>query len=476
MHFVTLLLIAEIVWIATLCVGILLERRSPQATLAWILTLALMPYVGIIVYLLVGPRRLRRKARRYAWARSQVAHTTGRLRKAAPALSRDVPLSPPAGQIAALIDRVDNMPPGRAQRIQWLHDGDACYASLEEAIGAARHHVHLEYYIWDADRTGTRLRDLLCRKAREGVEVRFLVDALGSPLGRTFLRPLREAGAEVAWFNRISLARFRPGLFNFRSHRKIVVCDGQVGFTGGINVCDDESAAVKGRLAWRDTHLRIEGLPVGWLQRTFLEDWFFATGGGPRSDIYFPAAGQEAQGPWVQIATSGPDYDWYAIHKLFFATISAARRRVLISTPYFVPDEPILAAIEGAALRGVDVRLLLPKQNNSFLVAQAARSYFNELLQAGVQVYEYGPRFLHAKTLVADDVALVGTANMDNRSFRLNFEVMAAIYDAPAAEELAQTFAADLRHAERYSGRRARHTPFHQRLVQSAARLLGPVL
>ena len=167
---------------------------------------------------------------------------------------------------------------------------------------------------------------------------------------------------------------------------------------------------------------------------------------------------------------------WYAIHKLFFAAISAARRRVYISTPYFVPDEPIVAAIAGAALRGVDVRVLVPKGNNSFLVAQAARSYFDELLQAGVQVYLYGPRFLHAKTLVADDVALVGTANMDNRSFRLNFEVTAALYDAAAAEELAETFAADLRHAERYSGRRARHTPFWQRLVQAAARLLAPVL
>ena len=407
---------------------------------------------------------------------AQVAHTAGRLRKATPALSWDVPLSPAAEQIAALIDRVDNSRPGRAQRIDWLHDGDACYASLAEAIEAARHHVHLEYYIWNADRTGTRLRDLLCRKARQGVQVRFLVDALGSPLGRRFLRPLREAGAEVAWFNRMSLFHFRAGLFNFRTHRKIVVCDGQVGFVGGINVSDDESAAVSGRWAWRDTHLRIEGLPAGWLQRTFLEDWYFATGGGPRDASYFPAVGQQAQGPWVQIATSGPDHDWYAIHKLFFALIAAARRRVLISTPYFVPDEPILAAIAGAALRGVDVRLLLPKRNNSFLVAQAARSYFDELLQAGVQVYEYGPRFLHAKTLVADDVALVGTANMDNRSFRLNFEVMAAIYDAAAAEALAKTFAADLRHAERCTGRRSRNTPFHLRLIQSAARLLAPVL
>jgi cardiolipin synthase len=479
MSSVALLLIAEIAWVGGLSIWIIMERRSPQATLAWILVLAWTPYVGVVIYLLVGPRRLTRKRRRYARARSTVAQASADLRSQTGEGSAPSVLDPAWVPFTELSDRLQDSPPVRAERLDLFVTGDDCFASIEEAIGQARHHVHLEYYIWCPDRTGTRLRDLLCEKARQGVQVRLLLDSIGSAgVGRRFLRPLVEAGGEVGWFNRISFSRLRPGLMNFRTHRKIVVCDGCVGFTGGVNICDHESAAMQGKLAWRDTHLRVDGLPVHWLQRVFLEDWYFAKGTGPRHAAYFPCSenASATASPWVQIVASGPDSDSYAIHKLHFAAIATAQRRVFVTTPYFVPDEAILAALTTAALRGVDVRVLVPKRSDSRLVMAAGRSYYDRLMQAGVTLYEYGPSMLHAKTLVADDMAFVGTANMDNRSFRLNFEVIAAIYDAHTADTLATIFAHDQRHAEHYTQRRARRTPFHERLMQSTARLLSPLL
>lgn len=475
---VTLLAIAEVVWVLMLSVWLILERRSPVATLAWIFALAWLPLLGAAVYFLIGPRRLRRKRRRYQIVR-------GRRHEMSAALGvggeeKGAPLSVDAWQeqFMDLVERAGDGPPMRASRLEILPLGDACFDAIAEAIARARHHVHLEYYIWEPDQTGTRLRDLLCEKAREGVHVRFLVDAIGSSaLGRRFLRPMREAGVEVARFNPLSLARFRPDLLNFRTHRKIVICDGHVGFTGGINVSDDVSFRVKGKDAWRDTHVRIEGPPVGWLQVVFLEDWHFATGVAPRQAAYFPDRQAACDGPWVQIVASGPDHDLYAIHKFYFAAIAGARERVWITTPYFVPDESILTALVTAALRGVEVKLLVSVSGSPRLALAAGRSYFEDLVRARVRIYQYGPAMLHAKTLVVDrDVAVVGTANMDNRSFRLNFEVMAAIYDGPTAALLAEQFEADLRHAKEYRVRDARRTPLVQRMTEATARLLSPLL
>ena len=264
---------------------------------------------------------------------------------------------------------------------------------------------------------------------------------------------------------------------NFRTHRKIVVCDGRVGFTGGMNICDDHSAAAAGDLAWRDTHVRLEGPPVGDLQLAFLEDWHFATGRSPSTPDYFPEPDSRATGPWVQILASGPDHDSYAIERFCFAAIAAAEKRVLITTPYFVPNEPLLSALTTAAMRGVEVRILVPKRSDSWLVTAAARSYFEDLVRVGVRIHEYGPPMLHAKTLVVDDdIALVGTANMDNRSFRLNFEIAAVFYDRGVAESLTAMFKTDLRRAEEYRLREARRAPIGQRLSEAVARLLSPLL
>ncbi|HEY6105284.1 MAG TPA: cardiolipin synthase, partial [Anaeromyxobacteraceae bacterium] len=340
--------------------------------------------------------------------------------------------------------------------------------------------VHCEYYIFEPDRAGTRIRDALAERARAGVKVRLLVDAVGSSrLGRRFLEPLRRAGGQVARFNRPLLGRALRGLANFRTHRKIVVVDGCVGFTGGINVTDDHSRAARGEAAWRDTHLRLEGAAVHGLQATFLENWAFATKGrgalaGEAFQACFPGA--DRGGHWVQVVASGPDKEAYAIEALYFAAIAGSRERLWITTPYFVPSEALAAALASAALRGVDVRLLLPVRTDSFVVDAAGRTYHDALADAGVKIHLYGPPMVHAKTMVVDrDLAIVGTANLDNRSLRLNFEVVAALYSEPAAAELARLFEADLERA-RPRTQKERQDSFGRRLVASAARLLSPLL
>ncbi len=458
------------VWALVMAVVIILERRSAAATIAWLLVLAFLPVIGLIVYRLIGPLRLERKRLRRVAGRKVV-------REAVDAIAQIESRSPEDLQLALVPLRAASAPPLRAERLHIYLDGVSAYRAIGEAIEQARHHIHLEYYIWEPDRIGTRLRDQLVARARAGVEVRFIPDGTGcNHLRRKFLRPLRDAGAEIAWFNPVSLRRLRRRRADFRTHRKIVVCDGLVGFTGGMNVTEAHSAEF-GDSFWRDTHMRVEGTAVLALQRIFMEDWFFAAEKLPDfSRVYFPPPSQRGQHV-VQVVSSGPDSDGHAIHKLFFSAITEARQRLWATTPYFVPDEPILTALLTAALRGVDVRLLVPRKGDSRLVDLAARSYFPELLQAGVRILEYGARFIHAKTFVVDDdVAIIGTANLDNRSFRLNFEIAAVLYGDPENRVLAEAFEADCGQSRELRAADLERQPFLRRLGQAAARLLSPLL
>jgi cardiolipin synthase len=476
-HLTAFLSLAWLLWIALVAIGLVLERRSPAATLAWLLALLFMPYFGFVVYLLFGPRRLRRRRLRYSRARERlVRSTTHRMSHNHPTLS-GFPSTDLEWQLATLLDRAGQGQPTPALDVTLLETGDACFAALETAIAVAVHHVHLEYYLWQPDPIGTRLRDLLIEKARAGVQVRLLLDPIGSDrMTRRFLKPLQDAGGKTAWFNPISLRRFRWRHVNFRTHRKIVVCDGQIGFTGGINISAEHSHTHHNANAWRDTHLRITGEPVHRLQFIFLEDWYFATDQAPFEPEFFPPSPEHPTQSWLHIVESGPDNNRHAIAKFYFAAIVGARQQVLLATPYFVPNEALTTALTTAALRGVEVRILAPKRSDSRLVTAAARSYYDELASAGVAIYEYGPPMLHAKLLVVDQrIAAVGSANFDNRSLTLNFEAIAVMYDPELAARLTQSFEADLRCASRYvkPGRRA---TLGQRLSEATARLLSPLL
>lgn len=458
------------VWVAVAAGVILLQRRSATATLAWLLVFVFLPIVGLVLYRLLGPLRLKRK---------QLKRRVGRrvVEDAAGAMDLIRAHGHDHVQVARVPIAMRETPPLHADSLELYVDGASAYAAIIRDIEAATHHVHLEYYIFEPDRIGTRLRDLLVAKARAGVTVRLLVDGSGSShLGKRFLRPLRDAGAEIAFFNPISLRWIRTRRVDFRCHRKIVVCDSVVGFTGGMNIADAHSAELS-KTYWRDTHLRVDGAAVLALQRLFIEDWYFATDALPPApgDLFRLRDGTGTR--VVQIVGSGPDHDQLTIHGTYFAAITRASSRVWLTTPYFVPDDAILTALCTTAQRGVDVRLLVPLRGDSRLIDLAARSYMPELVESGVKVYEYLPRFIHAKTIVIDeDLAIVGTANLDNRSFRLDFELTALAYDRELTTRLAEAFEVDLRDSRAIDAAALAQHSLFRRLGEAGARLLSPLL
>jgi cardiolipin synthase len=458
-----LLAITWLVYVVVLSGWIILQRSEPVATLAWIMALALLPYVGFAIYYVFGPQRIRRTRRRRMAAHDAV----GARGKSAP------------GSEAAALDRMattmTGYPPSTATRVDLIVDGKATYAALVEAIDAARQHVHVEYYIYAGDRTGTQIRDALIGRARAGVKVRVLLDGVGTRLNREFTQPLEDAGAELAYFHPVRwwMTPFLRPKLNLRSHRKIVVCDGRVGFTGGINVTDDENEAFNDN-AFHDLHLRVEGDAVRWLQVAWLEDWQYCTQACIPFESVLPPP---VEGPIAtQVVPAGPYNEWEPIHRLQVQAINGADRRVWLATPYFVPTRAALFALEGAAMRGLDVRVVVPKASDSKLVSAAARSYFDRLLRAGVRVYEYGPRMLHSKALLLDDAeAMIGTSNFDTRSFSLNFEIVMLFRDEGVAAALEKSFVDDMAHSVEVA-KDAPKPAFTARLGQAAARLFAPIL
>jgi cardiolipin synthase A/B len=454
---------------------IIMQRRSPVATLGWIIALTLLPVVGLVVYRIFGPMRVQRQRLRRMHGVAKLGSHKERL-----ALVEEYPDAPRwALQHSRLIEKASGIPMSSASRVELLHNGVATMASMLQAVSDARDHVHLEYYIYEPDRIGTQLRDALVGKLREGVKVRLLVDGVGSPAlckrgGRKFLREFTELGGEFAIFHPARLARWRP-LVNLRTHRKILICDGVVGFTGGINVTEDENEDVRAD-AYRDTHIRIEGPVVRWLQFVFLEDWVYARGERDRHVLAGELIVSSEPGTTaVQVVASGPDSHGEAIHRSLLDIIHTAERRVWLTTPYFVPTEGALYALTDAAMRGVDVKLLVPRKGDSRLVTAAARSYYDELIDAGIKVFEYQPRMLHAKTILVDDLyAQIGTANFDHRSFRLNFEVGVAVLDEKINAQLAAHFEHDL--SASAIVRKGLKLPFTSRLEQAVARLFSPIL
>lgn len=461
-------LLLEAVWVLLMALWIAAERRSPAATLAWIFGLALLPLVGALVYWMFGPRRLARRRIRYRGLRALLDRQLSEI-------GRGASLEPDVLRQVRLAAHLDEAPLATASALELFRDGRALFEALERDLAAARASIHLEYYIWEPDGTGRRLLERLAERAAAGVRVRLLVDALGTRAGDRFFAPLLAAGGELARFNPPRLGVLPSRLINFRTHRKITVVDGRVAYLGGMNVADCHTVGVRGAPPWRDTHLRLEGQAARTLQRIFFENWQFSAGACALEARDF--AEQPVGAHRLQILRSGPDRDVFPINEFLFTAIAGADERVWMTTAYFVPDEPLLTAVRSAAHRGVDVRLLVPERGDSRLVAAASRSFHDELLASGARVWEYGPAMLHAKTLIVDrELAVVGSANLDNRSFRLNFEVAAAIYGDAAADRLADWFEDDLEHAREVQRGRRRSLSSGARLLESGARLFAAVL
>ncbi|MGY1457947.1 cardiolipin synthase [Luteimonas sp. A534] len=464
----TWLLAAWAAYLLLLGGWIILQKREPVATLSWLLGLALLPYLGFFIYHVLGPQRIKRQRLRRARSRETLPPEDF----FADAAHAD------AAELARLGQATTGLAPSSARNVRLLVDGAAKYQALLADIAKASKHVHLEYYIYEPDRTGTALRDALAERARAGVHVRLLVDAIGSARSRRFFQPLLDAGGDVAWFHPMRLGHvWRRPWANLRTHRKIVVIDGRVAYTGGMNVTDAQDERL-GDAAYRDLHLRLEGEVVRTLQLVFCEDWAYATGDRDfLSSVATDTPREAAPGPVrTQVLVSGPDSPWEAIHRMHVSAIQAAKTRVWMTTPYFVPGEAALMALSSAALAGLDVRLLVPRESDSKLVTLAARSYFGPLLVAGVKIHEYGPRMLHSKSLLVDDaLVLIGSANFDHRSFRLNFEVSVLFDDPGLAAELAALIEGEFAHAPRVQQGRHRGL-LRARLPEALARLMSPLL
>ena len=461
-------LYAAAIWIAYLVwLGgwIVLQKREPVATLSWLLGLAALPVVGLLVYQVFGPQKIRR-------------HRLRRSRSRMPPEPAGEGERDQALELALLGATATGLPPSTAHTARLLVDGAAKYEALLEAIRDAREHVHLEYYICEPDSTGNALLEALAERARAGVKVRLLLDAVGSSSAtKRFFAPLLDAGGEFAWFHPARFGRVWTRTWvNMRTHRKIVVIDGRIGFTGGINITDEENDGLRDD-AYRDLHLRIEGDAVRLLQVVFVEDWMYATKSRSLlAELSRNPPGRRPGPVRTLVLPSGPDSPWESIHRMHVSAIHTARQRVWLSTPYFVPTEAALMALTSAALGGLDVRVMVPRRSDSLLVTLAARSYFDDLLAAGVKVYEYGPRLLHTKALLVDDgFALIGSANFDNRSFRLNFELSVLFHDEAIAAELAALFEHDLASAPRVRDDRERPL-LRARLPEALARLGSPLL
>ena len=404
----------------------LFTARSPQGAMAWVMAMVTFPYVAVPLYWIFGRNRFQG----YVASRREGDRVVDGL---APELNAfrafPDPHAPAVPGLIPVLERLAELPFTTGNAVRLLIDGQATFDAIMAAIDAAAESVLVQFFIIRDDGLGRRLKDRLVAAARRGVAVRLLYDEIGChDLPHAYLADLSEAGVEASAFNTTLGWRNRLQL-NFRNHRKIVVADGRVAFVGGHNV-GDEYMGKNPRLGhWRDTHVRVEGPAATMIQLAFVEDWYWATGRTPKLDWELrraPDGGNMA----ALVLPTGPADDIESCDLFFFQAISAATRRVWIVSPYFVPDREIVSALQLAVLRGVDVRVMLPRKPDHKMVYLASFSYLSDLDSLGVKFYRYNDGFLHQKVILVDDVmASVGTANCDNRSFRLNFEITLAVSD-----------------------------------------------
>lgn len=462
------------------CIFIIYERKGPTATMAWLLAMILLPFLGLVAYFLFSRRRLSMRVQLLKAIREQIGDLRDRLDFDG-AMKSTLKATGPENRhhdLMLLGYRFQGLPPTMGNRMEVLKDAQEAYPAILESIRGAKKYIHALYYIIQPDESGRAFRDALTEKARQGVEVRLLYDDIGSWLIKPdFFKPLVDAGGRVEEYRPVMFSRFRTFYANFRNHRKIVVVDGEAAYTGGINIGDEYLGKDSAFGFWRDTNIKITGPAASHLQLIFAEDWYYVTGELLMEKYITPYAPPEKPEGVLQIVPSGPDRSRDQVAQLYFTAITSARNKLYITTPYFIPDDAVQAALIAACLRGVDVRLLVPGKPDKKIIKYAARSYFRELLNAGCRIYEYNKGFIHAKTMTADgELGIIGTANMDIRSFLLNFEVCAVCYDTSVAEELNEQFMEDLKDSERIIIETFSKRPRVDVFLENTARLLSSLL
>ena len=450
----------------------IMTARTAQGAIAWSVSLASFPFVALPAYLVFGRSKFGGMLAAYEQRRGEIDGLVGEIQRNLDAWAVPVEDRP---SLYRALRQLSGMALTRGNRAQLLIDGRATFDSILAGIAVAQDYVLVQFYMFHDDGLGRRMQRSLIERAKAGVRVFVLYDEVGSKgLPRSYVEALRAAGVQVSsfkpnqgWRNRFQL--------NFRNHRKMVVVDGTTGWVGGHNVGDEYLGLDPGMSPWRDTHVRLEGPVVMQLQSVILGDWYWATHELPKLN-WVP---REAPGGQVAalIVPSAPTQRLETAGLMFVSALHSARERIWLSAPYFVPDEAVLKALQLAALRGVDVRVITTGKGDSLAVFLAAFHYIDQLRDLGIRFYAYKPGFLHEKVALVDhDVSTVGTANFDNRSFRLNFEVTAVIVDRAFAAEMEAMFERDFAHAEVIDPAELDKKPFWWHLGVQVSRLAAPVL
>ena len=460
---------------------IFLERRDPTSTWAWILVLFFIPVVGFILYLLLG-RQLRKK-HLFRWEGRKDIGIDQLIHYQIEAIANDTfeyrnPQIEKYDEMIFMQLRNNDAVLTQDNAVQIYHDGVDKFEALLQDIERARDHIHIQYYSFKLDQLGQRIYRSLVKKAAQGVKVRVLYDEMGSRMTKPrHFKELKAAGGEVEVFFPSILPLLNPRL-NYRNHRKIVVIDGKLGYIGGFNV-GDEYLGLKDQFGyWRDTHLRIEGSAVHPLQTRFILDWNQATTHHAihYANRYFPIIPRKGTIS-MQIVSSGPDSSWEQIKNGYLKMINMAKRYIYIQSPYFIPDQSFMDAIRIACLSGIDVRIMIPNKPDHMFVYWATYSYVGQLLEAGAKIFHYDRGFIHAKMIVIDDeVSTVGTANIDLRSFKLNFEVNSFIYDRGISHQLAELFEKDMLDCSELTLERYQNRSLMVKVKESISRLVSPIL
>lgn len=464
------ILIVYCITIVGLVLVVIAENRNPLKTIPWVVVLLLTPGIGLLFYFLFGQdNRKQRIISRYTYRRIKNKPKSGVLQQdlcTVPENYKPLEHLLQTTNQAALLYGTD---------IQiFVNGGDKMKALLKD-IAQAKHHIHLQYYIFSDDETGSSIKDALIQKAKQGIQVRVLYDDVGCwNVKSKFFEEMKQAGIEVSGFLRVAFPIFSSKV-NYRNHRKVVVIDGHIGYMGGMNIADRYINGTSWG-TWRDTHFRFEGKGVHGLQSAFLIDWYACNKTLLTSKYYYPPVNIFSHN-MMQVVTSGPTGKWNTLLQGVIYAFSNAKKQIYIQTPYFLPSEGVNTALQTAALSGIEVKLMLPKRADSKIITLATHSFLDDLVKAGVKIYLYTPGFLHSKLVICDDtLAIIGSANMDFRSFEHNFEVNAFIYDRDFAKKMYTIFKNDEAVCEPLQQEKWLQRSLRKRLSESFIRLFSPLL
>lgn len=467
--------------VVVLSILILLKNKNPVKTLSFLFILAILPFFGIFIYYFFGQDYRKHKIFEKKYILDNASLRKWRKKFA---LDREEradfkdDFGEGAFKIHNLLRHNEKSLLTFENQVDILVNGEKKFGQLKLDLEHAVDHIHMEYFVFVDDGQGIEIIDILCKKAEEGVQVRLIYDDVGSTISSKSKKRMTKSGVRHHAFLPVLFSNSTSKI-NYRNHRKIVVIDGNIGYLGGINIEKKYNNDYPNIRYWRDTHLRIKGAAVGALQASFFLSWNFAA----KEDIeleerHLPRSMSEPRnGVAVQIVSSGPDTDWENIMEAMFTAINTARERICITTPYLIPNSQILTALTTAARSGVAVRIIIPKKSDSWAAQYATDSYIDQLVRSGVRIFMYRKGFVHAKTMIIDDyLSSIGTANLDYRSFSLNFEINALIYNKGINREMGKIFEKDLLECEEVDYERWSKRGYPRKIQESFSRLWAPLL